>query len=88
MKTEMDSAKEDFKLSYYFSGGIFAGVLLATLFGIIPLKSRQIDPRVTPILRDINKDGLEDVVLKLRSGEDLVLYRTDNGYQFQNRGEK
>jgi hypothetical protein len=43
----------------------------------------QVDLKQSPSLRDVNKDGLEDVVLKLNSGEDLILYRTNGGYQFQ-----
>ena len=35
-----------------------------------------------PVSRDIDSDGDSDLVLKLMSGENFVLYKTENGYEF------
>lgn len=34
---------------------------------------------VNPVIRNVDCDGESDLVLKLISGEDLVLYKTKNG---------
>jgi len=72
--------------------GIGFGLLGGLFYGIQRVEdhynSLQIDTTKVPVLEDVNKDGLDDLVLKFGSGDDLVLYKTNEGYSYQNpRGE-
>jgi hypothetical protein len=47
------------------------------------LLSKQIDSFRDPVAvaRDIDGDGRDDLIMKLKSGEDFILYSTEKGYQ-------
>lgn len=45
-------------------------------------EGEKIDPNRNPVLKDVNRDGLEDLIFQLKSGEDLILYKNDRGYSF------
>jgi len=45
-------------------------------------EGEKIDPNRNPVLKDVNRDGLEDLIFQLKSGEDLILYKNDKGYSF------
>jgi len=51
------------------------------------VRGRTIDISEEIVIKDVNLDGLEDLVLKLKSGEDFILYKTREGY-FVREGEK
>ncbi|MBU0906716.1 MAG: hypothetical protein KKE05_01010, partial [Nanoarchaeota archaeon] len=38
-----------------------------------------VDMSTKPQIRDVNSDGIQDIVLKQRGGEELVLYGTPRG---------
>jgi len=75
-----DKTKEN--LSSYL---ITAGLALLVYFGMEGIKNwvdKRVNYSIEPSLKDLNNDSLDDLVLKLNSGEDLILYKTDKGYNF------
>ena len=74
---------------FYYYLGVCTGVIISVLFGILPLKDNvkrleqmQVNLEQKPLLEDKNGDGLADLVLKLNSGDELILYKTNGRYQF------
>jgi len=69
--------------------GAVAAFLTASVF-LIPVgisikqsKQEQVNIIQSPILKDVNNDGKQDLIFKLNSGDDFILYKTDKGYEFQ-----
>ena len=50
-------------------------------------KMNMVNTSILPENKDVNQDGLKDLVLKLESGENLVLYKTSDGYNYKKPGE-
>lgn len=48
---------------------------------------KQIAEHIDPNRMDVDHDGRKDLVFKLNSGNDLVLWNTDEGYKFYKKGE-
>lgn len=75
---------------------ICLGLLLFSAFigmGLLGLKRNQrqyfaIDTSVRPQTRDVNHDGIQDVVLQRRSGEELILYGTPQRNYAFGEGER
>lgn len=68
-------------ISYLITAGL--GVLV--YFGMESLSNlsgrKQANCSIKPRQRDMNNDGLDDLVLKLKAQE-FILYKTENGYSF------
>lgn len=49
---------------------------------------KQVVEYIDPNQIDVDHDGRKDLVFKLKSGDDLVLWNTKEGYKFNKQGEK
>ena len=78
---------------FLFSSFIYIGVGIAFYAGIFiqghrdlkdfdVYKSWQIDTSKNPIIQDMNKDGLDDLIFKRISGDEIILYGENKGCSF------